>query len=311
MQGDSWAEQFITSRPTRELLSDFTARDGDTFVLAGTTSYAPSPVTVQLRELGTEFGVKVEVVIAVIDQTDVGDELCRYRPQRQHMDGKLVVRPFPRDSTEVYALRKPFTQQDIVNSDEWALVKLVKLARIRIAALLDRTDETPKCSWDAIARPLGEGVSAQDRQNFLSVLDDYVEMVFAAPETTHLFLVTHRHRLHATGEYRLDVRDLLREEVSKSRHGSRITIVDFPRDPGKPADAGIYVDGDPASHLTDEAHAKLYMPAVLKSLVERCAQVARSVAPRAANRPNPSPASHAAAAVRAPRGSCAAGSGSR
>lgn len=268
VQGDSWAEQFIASKPTRELLRDFAARDSDTFVLAGTTSYAPSPMTVQLRTLRAEFGVKADVVIAVIDQTDVGDELCRYRPQRQHVNGTLVVRPFPFNSTEVYALRKPFAQQDIIDADDWALVKLVRLARIRIAALLDRADRTPKCPWEAIARPLREGVSPQDRQYFLSVLDDYVEMVFAAPETTHLFLVTHRHRLHATGEYRLDVGDLLREEVSRSRHGSRITIVDFPHDTRTSADAGIYVDGDPASHLTDEAHAKFYVPAVLKSLVE-------------------------------------------
>ena len=268
IQGDSWAEQFLLSEPTRNVLEDFSGK-GYTFTLSGTTSYAPSPMTVQLRKLRSEFGVKADYVVAVVDQTDIGDELCRYRNQRQYVDGKLFIRPYPFDSREIYSLEKLFAQQDIVYSNDWALTKVFKLAHIRFNAMLRSDDSAPKCGWDAISRPLREGVSAEDRQYFLSVLEEYVGMVFSAAETTRLFLVTHPHRLHDVGEYKLDVRELLLEAVSKSEHKSRISIIDFPRVTGKPADLTMYREGDPASHLTDESHAKNYVPPILKSLRER------------------------------------------
>lgn len=264
VQGDSWAEQFAYSAPTRQVLEAFAAQGGYTFVLAGTTSYSPSPMTAQLRVLRTAFGVKAGQVIAVIDQTDIGDELCRYRGQRQYVDGKLVIRPFPFGSPEVYSLAKAFAQQNIVDAQQWALVKLARLARIRIEAMFDSQGSTPKCGWSAIAQPLRDGLSAQDRQYFLSVVAEYIDQVFSAPETTRLMFVTHPHRLHQTGEYRLDVTDLLRQAVSQSAHRARITLLAFPPVPA--AEASIYRDGDPASHLSDEAHAKHYVPPILQRL---------------------------------------------
>jgi hypothetical protein len=81
LQGDSWAEQFMTSRPTVFTLQNFAETRDVSLIVAGTTSYAPSVMQAQFRILREDFGISPKIVVGVIDQTDIGDELCRYKDQ--------------------------------------------------------------------------------------------------------------------------------------------------------------------------------------------------------------------------------------
>ena len=57
---------------------------------AGTGSYSPSLMSVQLEVLEKDFGIKPNILIAYIDQTDLGDENCRYKNNKIYKNNKLT-----------------------------------------------------------------------------------------------------------------------------------------------------------------------------------------------------------------------------
>ena len=56
-------------------------------------------LTSQLFLLRNNFGYNPEILIAVIDQTDIGDELCRYKVKENHQ-GRVIVQPEDENSVE-------------------------------------------------------------------------------------------------------------------------------------------------------------------------------------------------------------------
>ena len=103
VQGDSWAEQFVSSETSLKKLEAFAQLQNVEFILAGITSYSPSLMTAQLELLRREFSISAENIVSVIDQTDIGDELCRYKNKRIKGNLGLEVQPFNEsDSLEVY-----------------------------------------------------------------------------------------------------------------------------------------------------------------------------------------------------------------
>ena len=57
---------------------------------AGTGSYSPSLMSVQLEVLEKDFGIKPNILIAYIDQTDLGDENCRYKDNKVFKNNELI-----------------------------------------------------------------------------------------------------------------------------------------------------------------------------------------------------------------------------
>ena len=45
---------------------------------AGISSYSPSPMSIQLFILRKDFNIFPNIIIAIIDQTDIADEIYRY-----------------------------------------------------------------------------------------------------------------------------------------------------------------------------------------------------------------------------------------
>lgn len=127
IQGDSWAEQFVTSLGSYVALEGYADANDITFIAAGVTSYSPSPMAVQYRILKEDFGIRPSAVIAIIDQTDVADETCRYRQQLGVNDnGKAIVRPYEPDDTQPFSVLPYLNQIDILDEDRSALIRLLK-----------------------------------------------------------------------------------------------------------------------------------------------------------------------------------------
>ena len=77
IQGDSWAAQ-LEEEGSINILNTFASVNSLGIINAGISSFSPSPMTVQLRVLREDFGIHPDIMIGIIDQTDVGDELNRY-----------------------------------------------------------------------------------------------------------------------------------------------------------------------------------------------------------------------------------------
>ena len=82
-QGDSWMAQIRYTEDdnatAKELVQNFRSKKKVGFVNGGIGSYSPSLMSVQLDVLEQDFKIFPNIVIAYINQEDIGDEICRYK----------------------------------------------------------------------------------------------------------------------------------------------------------------------------------------------------------------------------------------
>ena len=82
--GDSWFEQLISYMSSRALINDFFNKKNINYINAATSSYSPILMNLQYKILRDDFKIKPDYVVIHIDQTDFGDELCRYKKNRYY-----------------------------------------------------------------------------------------------------------------------------------------------------------------------------------------------------------------------------------
>ena len=95
LQGDSWFEQIngmggIESYFSYKLFQKFGKKHNTSFINAGTSGYSPSLMNLQIDILEKDFNIRPEIVIAFIDQRNIGDEICRYKKNKVYKSGKLI-----------------------------------------------------------------------------------------------------------------------------------------------------------------------------------------------------------------------------
>ena len=261
IQGDSWAEQMILGHPSFVALQIFSEQRDMRFIVAGTNSYAPSLMATQYRLLKQDFSIQPDIVIGIIDQTDIGDELCRYRSQMsKNKAGEDIVLPYDGASYVPYLLTPYFELIDILDGPESPLFKLIKYRLVK-----SQTRSPGGCNLEVVS-PLEGQLTEPDRQYVESRIDAYINEVFRKPnQIKKLVLVTHFHRKHETGEYKISVADLIKKTVDASAFKDRITQLDFkPEDYAKEDQARIFKKGDPYSHLTDYMHRKVLTAEILR-----------------------------------------------
>ena len=91
VQGDSWAEQISQVEVSKNLLKDFSKRNKINSFNAGTTSFAPSVMHIQYKILKNDFKIFPDTLIILIDQTDLGDEVCRYEKNKVYLFSKASM----------------------------------------------------------------------------------------------------------------------------------------------------------------------------------------------------------------------------
>ncbi len=79
-QGDSWFEQINRFQKVKDYLAN--TQKNIKIINAGIGSYSPSLMNVQFTILENDFDIKPDIVVVYVDQTDIGDEFCRYRNLR-------------------------------------------------------------------------------------------------------------------------------------------------------------------------------------------------------------------------------------
>lgn len=268
IQGDSWVEQFIHSPFSRQRLTSYAANNNISFIVGGTSSYSPSLMTAQLNRLRSYFNfTNIDYIVAYIDQTDVGDELCRYKQQRRLSHSNLEIQPF--DSTqysEVYSTNDLLEDVSIYFGDHSNTEKLFSLAKNQIGRHL-RKKTSRVCGWEKIINPLKYGVTSEEKSYFTGVLSEYISVVFNGFGVKKLIFVTFPHKGHVNDLYKLDVSSLIDEAIKLSIDKNR--IINF-RPPinsiSKIEKQELFLQNDPGSHLTNESHGDVFTKLLLMKL---------------------------------------------
>ena len=82
IQGDSWIRRTERFKEPYNLINNFSKKNNVGLITAGIASYSPSLMKLQYEILEKDFNIYPDILVAYIDQTDIGDELCRYKDKR-------------------------------------------------------------------------------------------------------------------------------------------------------------------------------------------------------------------------------------
>ena len=100
-------------------------------------------------------------------------------------------------------------------------------------------------------------------------MQDYFNEAFSSPYLKKLIILTHPHRKHLSGEYILDVEDLIYKARSRSKFSKNIKVVSFGKQfRGKSNKElnDIFVDNDAYSHLNEEYFQSSILPKVISEI---------------------------------------------
>ena len=269
IQGDSWAQQYRAKRPT-EYLTDFLKKNTNIkLILAGTGSYSPCIMTAQLNLLRNEFNFRSDYIIAVIDQTDIGDELCRYRGLREKNNNRIIVKPEPKNSLEPNSMYFIIDNFKMFFSKNFSLYKVLYYFKNLYTYKELKKKYKIKCGGNQILNPLRNELHIEDKKYIISVLNDYFDEVFSDNSLKKLIIVTHPHEGHLTGEYSLNIETLIVKVIEDSIYKNKIKILSFLKEVEKYSNEeieNIFVDNDPYSHLKEDYFLNEILPKVLNEI---------------------------------------------
>ncbi len=224
-QGDSWIQQITDSRKNSSYLKKLLGSNL-TIIGAGVTSYSPSLMSLQFKLLEDNFKIKPDFLVTYIDQTDIGDETCRYKNLKNFStNGKLTSVTY-----EKYPLfNDPFNIDRIIKFSEISLAntsrihkvqkymnykiiksinKIIKMTNYKINKVLISN----KCHWEHIEKNL-VSPDSEDIKYFEETVREYFTRITHSINLKKIYVVTHPQYKHMTGEYKLNVSDIV-ENIS-------------------------------------------------------------------------------------------------
>lgn len=266
--GDSWGEQFATDLESYRKLKNFSESARVNFILSGTSSYSPTLLGVQSRILKDDFNLSFNTAFVVVDNTDIGDELCRYRNFTEvDQNGNKIVKKFTNtDKMKAYTNENVLYTSDVLNSNDYALRKLLLLVFKKVESY---TYEEINCGWAEISKYLYE-INKEDARYFEDSVEFMIkEMKRNSPGIT-IYILTVPHKKHITGEYKIST-SMLIENVLSNNDFKKVKHHDFSDAVNQLLQTGnslddIYKVGDNASHLTSIAHNKILVPYITSAI---------------------------------------------
>ena len=270
IQGDSWAEQ-LSKKDTYNYLKEFSKKNNYGLVNSGIRSYSPSPMAVQLYLLRKDFNLKPNIIVALLDQTDIGDELFRYNiPNWQ----ENKINYF--DKSHETSLVQIFTENNF-NS-----IKLISLIELYYSSNLKKFSTHKKTIFYIYSRlknfvqgipsvmsPIVNGMSDHDIDLFASRVENYIDISFQDDNLEYLIFVTHPHKIHFEGNrYKIELGNLLEKILNNSNYSDKMFHINFAKiDEIKSIKPDImFLKNDVYSHLNEKMYLKYYLPEILKKL---------------------------------------------
>ena len=286
-QGDSWMEQINLEKESLMTVKNFSQKNNLGTINGGTTSFSPTLMKLQYKILKKDFNIKPNIVVAYIDQTDVGDEICRYKNKR-YFDKNNNLLGIKRDkfSRSIYDYSKIYKKSEIYLNYENDLIKnfhltnffiefkikrlIVKIKNIGLYGLKNK--DQARCYYGEIQNYLKNYLTKEDKAYFLNSIENYINTIINDPNIHTLLLVTfpHRNNLYEKDHidyYKVNVSNLIEEKLKKI-NSKKIKHINFTKDFEKNSkiDFKIFREGDPASHLNETPHNEIFIKKILVNI---------------------------------------------
>tara|TARA_B100000963_G_C22565432_1_gene643431 strand:+ start:107 stop:1228 length:1122 start_codon:yes stop_codon:yes gene_type:complete len=273
IQGDSWAEYMVFKDSINETLQKIANKYRIGLINSGISSFSPSPMKIQFKILEEEYSIKPDYLISIIDQTDIGDELCRYRHNiAENRDGTVnyikreINTGAVMDASKYYSFsriileKKRFTNFHLTNYYFFKTFHELKTKLNYINKLGMKESNNYKCKFQQIQRYLLD-LKNEDKYYFMKRTQEYFDFLNSKEYLKKVYIVTFPHANHLKKNYKVNVSEIINE----LNLNPKIVHVDF-NDIIKNKQFktnNIYEPNDPASHLNEETH-KLYIKKIFE-----------------------------------------------
>ena len=290
-QGDSWMEQLTSPVDDNfisvKLVQQFKSQKKVGFINAGTGSYSPSLMNLQLDVLEEDFKIFPNIVITYIDQTDVGDENCRYKNNKIYKNETLVsIQPEAQlmyrdifNYSEIYGLSKIYLKDNSKISKTFQLMNFkfkynlkkngIRFYRKYISNLESDKEKLKKCYGSAIQKYLIDP-NDSDIKYFEDSITEYIKKIERKKHIKKLIFITAPHRKNfykdsdQKGYYKLNVSDVVDDVIKNKKN---ITHINFSKillnDKNFDHKNIWHVDN---MHLNSNFHGKLFIKKILDEL---------------------------------------------
>ena len=289
IQGDSWMEQLNLERKSYDLISNFAKKNNLGLINAGITSFSPSLMMLQYEILETDFNFKPNIVVAYIDQTDIGDELCRYKDQSVYDNNKnLVAVKNERYSRATYDYTKIYNISEIVLLNKSQLKRNFKFTNFFIGygpqRLIKKIKSIKKYGWKNKEKSkcrlsvILEYIISSNKEEiyyFENKVKNYINLLISKEYIDKIIIVTFPHRNNIfkhdnSGNekklYSINVSNIIEKIVKNEEKIYYLNFTKLILDGIINLEKDSFVKTDPASHLTEEAHANIFTKNIINLL---------------------------------------------
>lgn len=243
-QGDSRSEQI------NNLDSKFFSNFNFNIISGGTSSFSPSHMSVQLDLLVNDFNIRPNIIVTLIDPTDLGDEMCRYKDKVVFENNKIKKIKKSELKGDFYFYNNIFLLSEINLTNNPKFLYLPKLINHFFKYNLKSVSN---CRYDEIQKYLiNKDKKAENYFNL--ILNKYLNNINSYPFIEEVYFVFYPHIQHldknAYGtKYNIKLSDVVDQNKLKN-----VNIINFyEKDIFKEFNENyfeIFIENDHASHLT-------------------------------------------------------------
>ena len=292
-QGDSWMEQLTVSDPATKnffslnLIQQFGENKQIVFVNAGTGSHSPTIMNLQLDVLEDDFKIFPDIVIAYINQIDIGDEICRYKKNKVYKDGVLdsikqetdFMGPGWFNYSQVYALSRIYLNNNSRIKKSFQLINYKftynlkrsskKIYKKIISYLVKNKENLRKCYWNELERHLIKP-SVEDINYFSSTIEEYLKKISEKTHIKKVILVTFPYKKHFYKNsdekpfYSFNVSDVVENITRNKKNIKHINFSKILLNDNSFNYENIWLKDE--VHLNDNKHANLFVQKILDEL---------------------------------------------
>ena len=276
-QGDSWIEDISKNELAKEFLIKYGKNKKLNIFNAGITSFAPSVIHAQYKVLKNDFLIKPDILIIYIDQTDIGDEFCRYKNNKVYSNEKFSHVKREKFTRATYDYSKSYLYSEL--SLENNFKKIIKFPYLKLNYFFNRNvnlikqisanglenRNRSKCGFQEIMKELisyNEEAEKVFKKSLIELLDFLSNEIYLEK----VILISFPHINHYKNLYTVNVSNYIEDTIQKINHEKiehlNLNNLDF---------SNINIDeifriNDPGSHLNDKYHLELFIKKIISKI---------------------------------------------
>jgi hypothetical protein len=290
-QGDATVQQMIDPYDNNfqglEFVKNFAKENNLGFINAGISSFSPTLMKLQLEILEKDFDIKPNMIVAYIDQTDIGDENCKYKDKKIFKENKVVSIKGDNYSGKQYDYERIYGKSNILLTEKFKLTRAFKLLNFKIKYNYIKFRNK---NLEKFNRILKDGYSGRKLRNcfvpkiqsyladstddeikyFEKTVIDYVNYIEQNDNIKKIFFVTFPHKNHlsefkeSSEMYKHNVSDIIEKLIKDKKKIKHLNFTKLIKKKQIFFKKENYLKDDPVSHLSSKFYRDTFIKDVTK-----------------------------------------------